>query len=122
LQAQELARRQTTQRNPADVLRDPGSQIGLERKVNVRVESQRIVLESELPIVIAPGMSREELQSEFAATLQSHFVGWGRPPRSFYWLPQVQFTVLPGGHQNLKRLTDLTEKWEMATETDYALE
>jgi hypothetical protein len=122
MQAQELARRRTTQRNPGDVLRDPGSQIGLERKVNIRVEAQRITVESELPIVVGPGMSRDELQSAFAVALQEHFIGWGRPPRSFYWLPQLQFTVLPGGQQNLKRLTDLTEKWEMSSKTDYALE
>jgi hypothetical protein len=122
LQAQELARSRTRQRNPADVFKDPGSQIGLERKVNIRVEAQRIVVESELPIVIAPGMSREELQSEFSLALQAHFESWGRPPRSFYWLPQIRFTVLPGGHQHLKRLTALTEEWEMDSQIDYALE
>jgi hypothetical protein len=104
------------------VLRDPGSQIGLERKVNIRVESQRIIIESEPPIDVVPGMSREELQAEVAATLRTHFQGWGRPPHSFYWLPQVRYTVLPGGHQNLKRVNDLTDEWEMSAKIDYALE
>jgi len=122
LEAQELVRRRPKQSNPADVLRDPGSQIGLERKVNIRVEAQRITVESELPIVVGPGMSSDDVQSAFALALQEQFIGWGRPPRSFYWLPKVQFTVLPGGQQNLKRLTDLTEKWEMSSKTDYALE
>lgn len=109
-------------RNPAAVLRDPGSQIGLERKVTIRIEPQRIVVESESPIIVGPEMSREDLQSQFAATLRGHFEGWGRPPRSFYWLPQVRFIVLPGGHANLKRLADLTREWEMASQIDYALE
>lgn len=122
LQAQDLGRSRMAQRNPGDVLRDPGSQIGLEHQVNVRVEAQQIIVESELPIRIVAGMSREQLQAEFAGTLQTHFEGWGRPPRSFYWLPKIRFTVLPGGHQNVKRLTDLTEQWEMSSKVEHALE
>jgi hypothetical protein len=112
----------TASRNPGAVLRDPGSQIGLERKVNIRVEAQRVIVESEPPITVTAGMSREELQALLAQSLRTHFEGWGRPPRSFYWLPEVKYSVLPGGHQNLKRLTDLTEEWEISSKIDYALE
>lgn len=109
-------------RSPAAVLRDPGSQIGLERKVVIRIEDHRVVVESESPVIVTPEMTRDDLQSQFAATLRAHFEGWGRPPRSFYWLPQLKFVVLPGGHANLKRLADVANEWEMTTEVDYALE
>lgn len=112
----------TASRNPTDVLRDPGSAIGLERKVVVRLSSQQIVVESESPIVVLPGMSREELQAQLAQTLRIHFESWGRPPRGFYWLPQVKYSVLPGGHQHLKRLTDLTDEWEIRSDVDFTLE
>ncbi|MBL8850333.1 MAG: hypothetical protein JNG89_11700 [Planctomycetaceae bacterium] len=108
--------------NPGAVLRDPGSQIGLERKVHIRVEQQRVVVESEPAIDIAPGTSREELQSQLAQTLRSHFQGWGRPPRSFYWMPQIKCSVLPGGHQHAQRLLDFTKEWELPSEVEYALE
>ena len=109
-------------RNPTDVLHDPGSQIGLERKVIVRIEPRRVVVESETAIAVSAVLSREELQAELAEALQTLFASWGRPPRGFYWLPQVKFSVLPGGQQHVKRLTDLTDEWKIKSEIDFALE
>lgn len=107
---------------PLRALRDPGSHIGLERKVIVRVDASNIVVESERPILVAAGTSRETLQQALAERLQDHFEGWGRPPRSFYWLPRIEFHVLPGGHQHLKRLSDLTDEWELESTVDFVLD
>jgi hypothetical protein len=104
------------------MLRDPGSQIGMERKVIVRVEPQQVIVESEPGIGISAGTSREDLQAELSESLRSLFAGWGRPPRGFYWLPQIKYVVLPGGHQHVKRLTDLTDGWQIQSETDFRLE
>ena len=109
-------------RNPTEVLHDPGSRIGLERKVIVRVTPQQVVVESRPAISVSAGMSREELQAELAQELQSMFVDWGPAPRGFYWLPRVKYSVTPGGQQHIKRLTDLTDEWQIKSVTDYVFE
>ncbi|MFO1092085.1 MAG: hypothetical protein U0992_02075 [Planctomycetaceae bacterium] len=108
--------------NPAEGLLMPGSQIGLERKVVIRVSSHQLIVDSELPITVAPGTSREDLQDQLAEALRMHFAGWEQPPSGFYWLPLVRFAVLPGGQQFAKRLTDLTNDWEIKSKVDFVLE
>ena len=108
--------------NPAESLLMPGSQIGLERKVVIRVSSHQLIVDSELPITVAPGTSREDLQDQLAEALRMHFAGWEQPPSGFYWLPLVRFAVLPGGQQFAKRLTDLTNDWEIKSKVDFVLE
>lgn len=102
--------------------RNPGSSIGLEREVIVRVDGGQVAVERELPIAITSGMTRDELQRSLAETLDSHIRDWGMPPKSFYWLPLIRYQVLPGGNQYLKRLTDVTDEWTVKSRVEYVLE
>lgn len=109
-------------RAPEWGVRSPGSSIGLEREVVVRVNGDQVAVERELPITITPGMTREELQRSLAETLDAHIRAWGMPPKSFYWLPLVRYQVLPGGNQYLRRLTDVTDEWAVKSRVEYVLE
>lgn len=102
--------------------RTPGSSIGLEREVIVRVDDSQVAVARELPITITPGMTRDELQRALAETLDAHIRAWGLPPKSFYWMPVVRYQVLPGGNQYLKRLTEVTDEWSVKSHTEYVLE
>jgi hypothetical protein len=102
--------------------RNPGSSIGLEREVIVRIDGGQVAVERELPIAITSGMTRDELQRSLAETLDSHIRDWGMPPKSFYWLPLIRYQVLPGGNQYLKRLTDVTDEWTVKSRVEYVLE
>ncbi len=102
--------------------RNPGSSIGLEREVIVRVDGQQVAVERELPITITSGMTKDELQQALAETLDAHIRDWGLPPKSFYWLPMVRYQVLPGGNQYLRRLTDVTDEWTVKSRVEYVLE
>jgi hypothetical protein len=57
-----------------------------------------------------------------AARLDAHVRGWGRPPKSFYWLPTVRFQVLPGGIQYQERLSSLTDHWGLRSSVEQVLE
>ncbi len=103
-------------------IREVGSNIGLEREVVVRVGASEVQVAGEKPIEITSGMSREELQEQLAARLDAHVRGWGRPPKSFYWLPTVRFQVLPGGIQYQERLSGLTDHWGLRSSVDQVLE
>lgn len=102
--------------------RNPGSSIGLEREVIVRIDGGQVAVEREAPIAITSGMTRDELQRSLAETLDAHIRDWGMPPKSFYWLPLIRYQVLPGGNQYLKRLTDVTDEWTVKSRVEYVLE
>lgn len=108
--------------NPQWGVREPGSNIGLEREVVIRVNSEEVRVAGEPPIQIAAGMSREELQRALAETLDAHVRNWGRPPKSFYWLPSVRYQVLPGGNQYQERLAELTRQWALRSTVEQVLE
>jgi hypothetical protein len=103
-------------------IRDIGSSIGLEREVVVRIGAAQVQVAGDKPIQITSGMSREELQEQLAARLDAHVRGWGRPPKSFYWLPTVRFQVLPGGIQYQERLSGLTDDWGLQSSVEQVLE
>ena len=103
-------------------IREIGSNIGLEREVVIRIGAEEVQVAGENAIQITSGMSREELQQQLAARLDAHVRGWGRPPKSFYWLPSVRFQVLPGGNQYQERLSGLTNHWGLRSSVEQVLE
>lgn len=103
-------------------LRSPGSSIGLERDVTIRIDAEAVRVGNESPLHVTPGVSREELQRDLAESLDAHVRGWGRPPNSFFWLPNVKFEVAPGGHQSYQRLHDLIDDWDLRSNVDFVLE
>lgn len=108
--------------NPQWGVREPGSNIGLEREVIIRVNAAAVHVAGESPIQIAAGMSREDLQLALAETLDAHVRSWGRPPKNFYWLPSVRYQVLPGGNQYQERLAELTGQWALRSTVEQVLE
>jgi hypothetical protein len=103
-------------------VREIGSSIGLEREVVVRVGAEEVRVAGERPIKITSGISREDLQEQLAGRLDAHVRGWGRPPKSFYWLPTIRFQVLPGGIQYQERLSSLTDNWGLRSNVEQVLE
>ncbi|MGD9854213.1 MAG: hypothetical protein AB7U20_04600 [Planctomycetaceae bacterium] len=104
-------------------IRRPGGLIGFEREVLVRVTAAQVTIADETSFAIAPGMSSDELRKLFAAHLNHQVRSWGEPPRSFYWLPTVNFMVSPGGIQFYERLKNTTtEHWKLRSTVKHVLE
>lgn len=103
-------------------LRTPGSSIGIERDVTICIDAGAVRVGDEKPLRVTQGVSREELQEALAKSLDAHVRGWGRPPNSFFWLPNIKFEVAPGGHQSYERLLELVEGWHLRSNVEFVLE
>ncbi|MGE5192202.1 MAG: hypothetical protein ACM3U2_06825 [Deltaproteobacteria bacterium] len=102
----------------------PRATIGLERKLEVRVLSDRILVGSKDVVVpVGKGETAEELLNHVVAGIDHAAEKWGEPPASFYWLPTVKFVVYPGGNQYYERLHEpLERQWGVTSTMEYAPE
>lgn len=96
--------------------------IGLERKIEIRLLADRILVGSkDVSIPVGNGETVEEMINQVVMGIDHTAEKWGEPPASFYWLPAVKFVVYPGGNQYYERLHGpLETKWGVNSTVDYA--
>jgi len=109
-------------KNPQFGIRLPGSVIGYERSVTIRVTPSEVSIAEGAKIPITPGIATEELQRSLAETLDAHVRDWGPPPDGFFWQPAVRFVVSPGGNQYHERLNGVVQGWSLRTSVEYVLD
>ena len=100
----------------------PKATIGLERKLEIRIMDDRILVGSkDIVIPVGNGETVEEMVHFVVAGIDRAADKWGDPPTSFYWLPTVKFVVYPGGNQYYERLHEpLEKKWGVTSTVEYA--
>jgi hypothetical protein len=96
--------------------------IAIERTVQIHVREDSVIVDDEPPIPLKNGAAYVELQSALAHTLDGHVAAWGKPPSSFYWLPNVKFRIHPGGNQYYRALKALTDEWGMKSTAEQEIE
>jgi hypothetical protein len=100
----------------------PRATIGLERKLEIRIMDDRILVGSkDIVVPVGNGETVEEMIHYVVAGIDRAADKWGDPPTSFYWLPTVRFVVYPGGNQYYERLHEpLERKWGVTSTVEYA--
>lgn len=96
--------------------------IALERTVTIHIREDGVLLEDEPEISLKNGTAYRELKDRLSHTLDHHVSQWGRPPASFYWLPNVTFRIHPGGNQYYQALKTLTDEWGIHSTSEQVLE
>ncbi len=100
----------------------PKASIGLERKLQIRLLADRILIGSKDVVVpVGNGETSAEMLNYVVAGIDRAVEKWGDPPASFYWQPTIRFVVYPGGNQYYERLHEpLESKWGLSTTMEYA--
>jgi hypothetical protein len=100
----------------------PRATIGLERKLEIRIYDDRILVGSkDVRVLVGNGETVEEMIHQVVAGIDRAAEKWGDPPTSFYWLPTAKFVVYPGGNQFYERLHEpLERKWGVTSTVEYA--
>jgi len=102
-----------------------GATIGYERRVDVRVEQNRVTVVGQPRIDVVTNnrdeLSVDDLRRRVIRGVQRTARSWGQPPERFYWVPAIRFEVSPGGALHYERLNSLFRSWRLATSVDYVL-
>ncbi len=100
----------------------PRASIGFERDVTVYIEAQRIFVGGQPPIPCGRGETSQQLSRAFLRSLDRDARSWGRPPDSFYWVPNLKFEISPGGLVHHERLQNALQRHALTSSVDYRLE
>ena len=68
----------------------PDASLGLEKVVEIRIESNRIVVGNKFQVTRKPERSDAEIVKLTIQTIEHLANQWGLPPPRFYWVPSVQ--------------------------------
>lgn len=95
--------------------------IGLERKIPIRVERDRVLVGDEEPIVIQvkKGPKASELVPQVTAAMGRVVDSWGPAPEKFYWIPGVRFEVTTDGNAVYERLRGALTRQKVNSTVDY---
>ncbi len=96
--------------------------IGLERKMEIRVLADKIMVGSkDFVVPVGRGEKVQEMIDHVVVGIDHVAEKWGEPPESFYWIPTVKFVVYPGGNLYYERLRGpLEQKWGVVSTVEYA--
>jgi hypothetical protein len=96
--------------------------IGLERKMEIRVLADKIMVGSkDFVVPVGRGEKVQEMIDHVVVGIDHVADKWGEPPESFYWVPTVKFVVYPGGNLYYERLRGpLEQKWGVVSTVEYA--
>jgi hypothetical protein len=100
----------------------PKASIGLERKLQIRLLADRILIGSkDVAVPVGNGETSAEMLNRVVVGIDRAVEKWGDPPVSFYWQPTIRFVVYPGGNQYYERLHEpLENQWGLSTTMEYA--
>lgn len=102
--------------------RSASGSIGFEKSVRVEVTSAQVTIGNDYAFQIDRSMSIIDVRRQLASAINREVHGWGAPPRSFYWVPAIQFVVSPGGRPHHERLRMIVREWDVRESTQYRTE
>lgn len=74
---------------------DPNASLGLEKVVEIRIETSRIVVGNQFQVTRTPERSEADIVKLTIQTIEHLAHQWGLPPPRFYWVPSVHLVVEP---------------------------
>jgi hypothetical protein len=101
---------------------DPGSTIGLEHDVTIRVDAQQMVIADEHVVRCHPGDESLDIFFRVMEAVDAEAKTWGRPRPGFYWTPRLKFVVSPGGNQLFERIDPLVTRSGLSTKREFTLD
>ncbi len=99
-------------------LSSPHAAIGYERKIQVEVDGDRVVIGDNV-IPVRPDESSKELLADVLEAIDDHARSWGKPPKDFYWVPTLGFMVTPEGSKHVDGLRGPLERWGLSSTVLY---
>lgn len=96
--------------------------IGLERKVEIHVKADHMLIGSKVAVRVSSDQNAEELLRTVLGGLDETAQGWGEPPANFFWLPSVRFVVFPGGEPYYERVRGPLQKSGVNSTVQYHLD
>lgn len=100
---------------------DAAATIGFEREVTVQTAADRFIVGDRHVIRIGKGEPTRHLMQKVIAAVESEARSWGKPPRSFYWVPMLKFVISPGGNQHYQRLRGEVHNIGLQSTVEYKL-
>lgn len=101
---------------------DPGASIGVERRVMIQVDSERIILDGQRSIPIRAEDSRTVVFDQLLMGLDQSAQTWGNPGSGFFWVPSLRFVISPGGNAVYERMAPLVTKSGLSHSTEHTLD
>jgi hypothetical protein len=101
---------------------EPGASIGVERRVEIRVDAERLVIGNEISIPVRPGASRNEVFDQLLVRIDQLAQTWGQPGPGFFWIPSLRFVISPGGNTVYERIAPLVTKSGLSNSIEHTLE
>lgn len=96
--------------------------IGQERRIEVRLMSDRILVGSKDVVVpVKKSDSNDEITNRVVQAISHVADTWGEPPEHYYWVPFIKFVVYPGGDPYYEKLSKVLEHtYQVNSTIDYA--
>lgn len=101
---------------------DPGASIGVERKVEIRMDSRQAIIDNDLVLPIAPQASQRDLFLQILSGIDQMAQSWDAPGNGFFWVPSLNFVISPGGNAAYERMAPLIRKSGLSSTTAFTLE
>lgn len=96
--------------------------IGLEKRLEIHCLPNKILVGPNDATISCDGSeSKEQLVRDTLGAIEQISLGWGKPPRNFYWIPVVKFVVYPGGNQHYERLQNGLREWGLFSSVEYTV-
>lgn len=96
--------------------------IGLEKKLEIHCLPNKILVGPNDATITCDGSeTKEQLVRDTLGAIEQISLGWGKPPRNFYWIPVVKFVVYPGGNQHYERLQNGLREWGLFSSVEYTV-
>lgn len=93
--------------------------IGMQKKILVEVEADKLVVEEELEVPLLEGESREMLARRLLGAVDWAASQWGEPHKNYYWIPVVRFQVHPGCMPQQARLQGVLQDWGVNSTVEF---
>lgn len=96
-----------------------GAGIGMQKKIIVDVEEDKLLIENQLEVPILEGESREMLARRLLGAIDWAASQWGEPHKNYYWIPVVRFRVHPGCLPHQARMQGVLQDWGISSTVEF---
>ncbi len=96
-----------------------GAGIGMQKKILIDVEIDKIIIEDELEIPLEDGESREMLARRLLGGIDWAASQWGEPHKNYFWIPVVKFLVHPGCLPHQARMQGVLQEWGISSTVEF---
>lgn len=101
---------------------EPGASIGVERRVEIRVDGEQFIVNGEDVIPLREANNRQEVFHQLLSTIDQQAQTWGQPGAGLFWVPNLRFVVSPGGNAQYERIAPLVTRSGLSHRVEQTLD